>query len=533
MINPYNWNSARPGPPILRGDLVQDTALHLRSGQPGYVLGGHGMGKSVFLRLLQRELEEGGAKVLLFSEPPVVATLQGALDEIAQGLSVAAQPGVSVTSLVERFLAQSPTHQQVVLLYDEIDQYPTLPDGHLSLAKLLLDRVSTAIQELSRRLSALVAGGLGIYALGERSFMGSPFINRAREVPLFPLSRAEMLELAGPLMAHQATVPPEQWEEILESIYLHSGGNPALSAYGLQHLWDQSPSRAAVERLFQEFQRRNHQFVRSFRDSVGRTNGRGAPIALWRYFSSTPGPYPLTELRRRVAEERIEDVLRLLRSSGIIEIEEPLFSDPVRATLIPSVITLNLPEEARSLATIRAQFRDDLRQFLHLCFSYRPGLVREDNRKGPRQLLWEKNYAAMLAIYMETRGWLVDMESMVGAGYVDVRLRHPRFGQQNVVLELKIWENQKGPERKAHFQPQAEGYWNEHTQDAVVLVIRGTPASNWPEDYREVCLSEPGLQVIASDPAPPPLTGQFTIRSRTPQGYEAVIDHLLLDLSGR
>jgi hypothetical protein len=87
--NPYNWQVHRPQVQIPRPDvdLVAKTLLNNGS---SVVLGGRGMGKSVFLAQLKGKLEnEPGTKVVLFVAPAARLTVQSCLNRLARRLGVA------------------------------------------------------------------------------------------------------------------------------------------------------------------------------------------------------------------------------------------------------------------------------------------------------------------------------------------------------------------------------------------------------------------------------------------------------------
>ena len=69
MKNPYDWTQQNPQVELSRPELAA-TVEGLRRGRSFILLAGRGMGKSVFLRQLQRELERSpDVHVFLFPEP--------------------------------------------------------------------------------------------------------------------------------------------------------------------------------------------------------------------------------------------------------------------------------------------------------------------------------------------------------------------------------------------------------------------------------------------------------------------------------
>ena len=85
MKNPYDWTQQNPQVEIPRPELAP-TAEGLLHGRSFILLAGRGMGKSVFLRQLQRELEgSSDVRVFLFPEPPIEMTARSCLGPVGHG----------------------------------------------------------------------------------------------------------------------------------------------------------------------------------------------------------------------------------------------------------------------------------------------------------------------------------------------------------------------------------------------------------------------------------------------------------------
>ncbi|MCP4654103.1 MAG: hypothetical protein GY856_01660 [bacterium] len=83
-MNPYNWQSHRPQVEIPRTEVGRLSEL-LRSNGSAVVLGGRGMGKSVFLGQLKAELErDPETRVVLFEAPPPALTVEACFDILAR-----------------------------------------------------------------------------------------------------------------------------------------------------------------------------------------------------------------------------------------------------------------------------------------------------------------------------------------------------------------------------------------------------------------------------------------------------------------
>ena len=77
--SPYNWQSHSPGIQVPRTDVGRVADL-LRENGSAVVMGGRGMGKSVFLGQLKTELEnDQRTSVLLVDAPPAALTVDACL----------------------------------------------------------------------------------------------------------------------------------------------------------------------------------------------------------------------------------------------------------------------------------------------------------------------------------------------------------------------------------------------------------------------------------------------------------------------
>ncbi len=69
-MNPYDWKRNQPTVEVSRSEAAA-VADELHRGGSGVLLAGRGMGKSVFLRQLRRQLERlPDTRVVLFDDPP-------------------------------------------------------------------------------------------------------------------------------------------------------------------------------------------------------------------------------------------------------------------------------------------------------------------------------------------------------------------------------------------------------------------------------------------------------------------------------
>ncbi len=123
-MNPYDWQSHHPRIGIPR-QAVAEVAETLHDGGSAVVLGGRGMGKSVFLQQLQEALAQAGAvRVVLIPTPPPELTVRACLDKLADVLEV--EPGaIDSRKIVDAWFAREDAPPRLVLLFDEFDRYAT------------------------------------------------------------------------------------------------------------------------------------------------------------------------------------------------------------------------------------------------------------------------------------------------------------------------------------------------------------------------------------------------------------------------
>jgi hypothetical protein len=117
---------------------------------------------------------------------------------------------------------------KLVLIYDEFDSYAKSPVDFPG--RSFFNSLEAARRENSR-IALLAAGNIGVFLL--RDVLGSDFLSRASRFRLSSFEPAEVRLLARPFSDRGSALS----EEVLESLYLMTGGHPALVTYGLQELW--------------------------------------------------------------------------------------------------------------------------------------------------------------------------------------------------------------------------------------------------------------------------------------------------------
>jgi len=516
--NPYRWDTHQPALEVPATALIEAAVALLTRGGGGYLLGGRGMGKSVLLHQLHQELSRReGTRVLLIETLPMERTPEAVLASIARQVGVSADAPLEMREILDA--AQVAGVQQLVLLFDELDQYAA--EGELG--RVLFNNLEGCRKSRSGRLGIFVAGGLGTLVL--RDLLGSDFLSRARKFLMAPFTAGELRALAAPYSQRGAALS----DEVLEAVMLASGGNPALVTFALQALWEHpSPSPRAVAEAFLDFQEHHGEFLRSFQRAVLRSGLSDTPQRALEVVRAHPGRVPMHVLQAAVADQQgallvdQKDALNLLAAAGLIRIKGSLQSDPLCAWPVASI--LNLPGEASQGETLRARLVGDLQSILGRIHALAPDFFRPGRQRGEKQLVPEASFSAFLVLGLEGLGWQVEREAIHGAGRTDLKARHPVFPGAVAVVEVKIWPRND----YAAIHEQVVGYWSAGVEAGAAVVIADKPPKGWPGVYEQVCLQGRAVS-WTRQPVVSSLTGHFEAIGQA-GGAERRVDHLLFHL---
>lgn len=551
--NPYSWTTEKPTHVVPRAELLKKAIEKLDEGEGAFVLlGTRGMGKSVFLTHLQEEIVKVPEfETIRFDSPPFsksnVLTAGNILRQLVNELIVSAskrskggsnnsfvqqmqdlQEREKLVELFEVYLNEvSGEVERVVLMYDELDAYAELhraDAGHDYFGAL-----EAARKKLGRHLFVIAAGGGGMLAL--KTILGSSLFSRDTRKVLEPFGRDELEKLAEPfaLVRGQPLA-----DDIIDALLLLSGGNLALATYGLQRLWrEQVHTQQHVAATFATFLHDNSDFVSSIRGAIFGFHKSEVPYHVWRSLKTKGGKLPKRELNAlRYAlkvESEVEnmDILDMLRAAGLIRMKDAhRNADPVVAELIPSIVSFDDSEEARSSVTsLREQLRFDLMDAITLIHQWAQSFYRQGNKKQneEKQLVPEANFAMVLAVYLTAKGWNVHLESMSGAGFADIKAEHPRFSNEDAIIEVKIWK------RKVEtIHNQITSYFAHGVRALATLVIGETQEPTWKDDYETTCLKGKVDGDATWKPLDRPWEGYFEA-----QWESRVVEHFLLRLPKR
>ncbi|MCP4545089.1 MAG: hypothetical protein GY835_01330 [bacterium] len=531
-MNPYDWQSHNPTIEIPRPELssVADT---LRHGGSAVVFGGRGMGKSVFLRQLKTTLErDGDLRVVLISAPPPELTVRACLDLLARRLDVS-EGAINSGELVDAYFARNDVPERLVLLYDEFDRYAEQGDQRSANppGRGLFNDLEATRRDVPP-LGVLATGSIGVYVV--RDVLGSSFLARAQHVSLLPFERPDLDVLAQLFAEHSAPLS----EAVQDALHLATGGIPALLTFGLQQLWKFSPP--PVERdvadVFADFLEIYGDYVPDLVRSVSDPLLSPAPQRVLERIRKTPGPIPRAALKKACGPQEgslkleLVDVFRLLGTAGLVRFSSrsPARTDPVMAYPIAGL--LNLPTFSPAPEQPLDHLRRDLRSLLEKLHRSSADFFRPGPRDagGGKQLVPEAVFAAHLALGFELLGWQAEREAQNAAGRTDLKLRRNGSGEV-VVIEVKIW----GRNDSREAQSQVESYWTAEVAAGAVVQLTDREVRDWPEIYRDECLSRHAMTVDLYPVSGSPLRAQFTCVSETADGLTAHVDHFLLRLPRR
>ncbi len=525
-MNPYNWQSHRPQAEIPRAEVGRLSEV-LRSNGSAVVLGGRGMGKSVFLRQLRSELERHpGTRVVMLEAPPASLTVETCLGFLAAELGVPANPFTS-RRIFDDFFARDDAPERLVLLFDEFDRYAekgtpsAQPPGRGFFNDLEASRRSLP------ELGLLAVGSIGVFVF--RDVLGSSFLSRALHLRLRPLARADATALTGPFREHGRPLS----EDVLDALFLASGGIPAILTFGLQQLWqlDREVTTRDVTAAYKTFEEEHEEYLKDLLNALRNPRLSDAPLGVWRRIQQGPGRIARKDLETAlghptgVLELSLSDALRLLEAVGVVRLSGSVVHDnPVEAHPIASL--LNLSRGSAEEQDLRSDFLRDLTALLgrlHRSSAdfFRPGA------EGKR-LVPESVFAAHLGLGFELLGWRSEREAQRGAGRTDLLLRR-NGGDQVVVLEVKLW----GRNDYREAQRQVESYWTQDVAAGAVVEITDAELPDWDQRYRRECLEPLGVEVEETPVEGSPIRARFRCTSSTADGLTVVVDHLLLRLPRR
>lgn len=520
--NPYHWDSHSPVREVLRPALlsrVRDLAV---SGKSAILLGARGTGKSVFLSQLERELAaQPEVAVIRINAPPPTPSVERCIKELASRLGVAFDESDDVELLLRRFQLGAPERRVIVLLYDEADQYAKSLAGS---GRALFNDLEAARRELSPGLAVVAAGGLGLFML--RDTIGSAFTSRAEWLTLAPFDESDLDVLAAPFNEAGRVLAGD----LKLSLLLGVGGNPALLTYGLEMLWDISgPTVLTVASVIADFRERHADFLKSFERSFADPEVSSVPRAVWKAINRATPPVPRAGLLavcndQGPARLNLDDALLVLKAAGLIRVVGSALADPLEVHPMSTLINLPDPTGGVDAGLRKALLRDTAALLAHI-HSLGMDFYRPD-RGGQKALVPESVFSAVLAVGLRSMGWSVERESINAAGRTDLKVSHPA-SEGHVILEVKIW----GRNDYKDIQQQVVSYVTKGTLGGVAIMITDAVLEGWGKSYVQEVLDR--ATTSSELEVPQSLSGHFLAKSKTPEGAEFEVNHLLARIPRR
>lgn len=523
-MNPYNWNHHDLAVEIPRPE-VHPVVESLRRGKSGVLIAGRGLGKTTFLRQIQRELEKlPEVHVVVFRVPPAEPTVHACLEQLARQLEVPIVAGAHAHDLVGAYRKRD-VPASLVLLFDELDRYARPPVGphEVSAGRDYFNSLESMRRDFPR-VGIFAAGSVGVFTF--RDALGSSFLAGADSVRIQPFSREDLDLLARPFAEQGKALS----RETLDALHLASGGNPALATYGFESLWPHpEPSENAVTEAFADFQDKNHTFLQAFARSFSDPKLSDAPRRVWDLIQRSDGTLSGVDLQQACSSADqllsldVEDVLDLLAASGLVKLSTSLRADPIILRPINSI--LSLPTSSATAPELGEQLRLDLQTLLGWLHVSSPDFFRPGSKRENKQIVPESVFAGTLTLGLRGLGWQAEREAQRGAGRTDIQLRRSTTGEVAIV-EIKIW-GRHGYQTTHH---QLESYWTADTGAGAVVMLTDAEIDNWPERYQQECLADcESIRAIDQDSSSP-IRAQIAVSSRTSDGMSVEATHFLLRL---
>ncbi|MCU0655246.1 MAG: ATP-binding protein [Polyangiaceae bacterium] len=353
MANPYRWQHDHPTHFVARDELVNSLVSGLRGGLALKLIGGRGMGKSVLLQQVQtRFVGEPTTRVVLVNGPAEEGTLPAFVQDIAGKLGLAPLSRPAMDHVME--LASQKGIDRIILLLDEADQYVLLGGGEV--ARTWFNRLEATRKAWPDRIGIVIAGGLGLLHLAH--VLGSGLLSRADSFIAAPFALPELRELARPF----ATRGEPLGEDVIETLAVLSGGNPALATFGLQHIWAGGDPIPVLRSKFGSFPSHHADFLRAVQDSVshrGLVQAPGRVLALVRKHGANVSREQLTEAcAPDTPHVDLQQALQLLEAAGLVRVSGSPLGGPLKISPVPSII--NLPTAPSGGASAPEQLLSDI-----------------------------------------------------------------------------------------------------------------------------------------------------------------------------
>jgi len=550
--NPYRWNGDRPKHRVSRRALLERVRDELLQGDSGYLVGCRGMGKTVFRRELQQRLKEvADLDVIVFDGAPEDNTLDGMLSQLTDALGDRLQEREaesklvkdrlallevgrqrkSIQRIINAYLEASPDLERLILIYDELDAFDAKS------GKNFFNGLEVVRKGSEGQLVVFAVGGVRMVAVD--SVWGSSFFSRLIPHVLEPFTQDELIELAAPF--EQQREQPLS-DDMIDLLRLTSGGNGMLATYGLQMLWKEpEPKFGSIENALAEFRSKQERAFAHIKDPVfGRGDLSQATRKAWNALRETGGTIERDVLQRIVDDTEGEHaitpewVLTMLRATGLIRCAHKAFTQQlVEVEIITSILTFDssVPTTLNG-SSLQDRLITDLSEILKLihrgALDFTRAVEKSGNKRNTepkRELVEESVYSGMISLGLQLRGWRTEREAQLAAGRTDLKARHLSFGEQDIVIEVKLWP------RSYDVHQQIQDYWAEGVVALATVMISDTQKPTLKQDYLARCLDGKAEVIEELKPRSEAILGHFT--ASTTLHAVTKVDHFLLRLPVR
>jgi hypothetical protein len=274
-------------------------------------------------------------------------------------------------------------------------------------------------------------------------------------------------------------------------------------------------------------------FLDKITDPVFDSDISDAPELVWRELQRAGGrmsPKRLNELVKQAQGNqkiRPQRIFEMLRSTGLIRAADDAWRRAsIDVEIIPSILTLDIPEQRNVRNNLREQLVADLCDVLASIHRMASDFFRTDPKTKAREIVPEAVFSAGLVLGLEPRGWKVEREAQSATGRTDIKARHDRFGEQWIVVEVKIW----GRNDYAEIHSQVTSYWTKDVVALATVMVTDHQDQGWADEYDKKCLDGKVTSYDRKAPSPM-LSGHFIARSDICLVEET--DHFLLQLPKR
>lgn len=488
----------------------------------GAVMGGRGMGKTAFARVLEdRLLMHPECEVHRWPHTPSVAG--DFLLKLGRSLSYDFTGRIFDEEVRDAIRARRT--RRVIMILDEVDDLIESPSG-----RGFLENIRIAWEQLRGRLGFVILGGSSLYELLETNV--SPYLRNAQFVNLRGLSRVETARLVREPC--KLDVP----EEEVELLWEETAGHPAMVTEIMRTFVDRGLDleRGILSVVDRELVGQlEHRFF-----SIWWKNLRPRGQEVYRRLLEHGRPVEEGSVSALVGRASGQWV-HVLETTGVLRVEGgellargELFGRWARREQFHATEpALVVPEHVERLGGAIGAFEKKLlmavSRWAHGVLKYAAlGLSLKASHgaqgNGNARLMPEAHFQAFLLLALQQNGWVVNAEAWSVAGRSDLEVVSPDDGAR-ACIELKIW----GRNDYLDVVEQALGYALPSDSAACVVMLDRATRPLVPE-YRAKVVQTRGYAVIGEAADVATTMPQLVTEHPRPGAAPLRVHHFLLQL---